>query len=104
MRPAVRVSATQFKQHVGKYLDATRAGRVIIERQARPTAVLMSVEEYETLDPDAGKDLDLLSAEFDDLVSRMQRRRFHGAMTKAFAASGSALGAAHGRGAKRRGG
>lgn len=104
MRPAVKVSATQFKQHVGKYLDATRVGRVIIQRQARPTAVLMSVEEYEALDPDAGRVIDMLTEEFDALVSRMQPRSFHRAMTKAFAASGSALGAAHRRGTKRRAG
>jgi len=42
MADAVRTSATEFKQHVGKYLDLARRGRVLIERQGRPAAVLLS--------------------------------------------------------------
>src|SRR5690348_14837562 len=103
MAEAVRASATEFKQHVGKYLDVARTGRVIIERQRRPTAVLISVEEYEALNPAAAQVIDLLTAEFDTLVSRMQRRDFPAAMEKAFAASPEALGKAHRRGVKRRG-
>jgi len=103
MAETVRTSATEFKQHVGKYLDVARTGRVIIERQKRPTAVLLSVEEYEALNPAASQVIDALTGEFDALVARMQRPGFHKAMEKAFAASPGDLGRAHRRGVKRRG-
>ena len=74
MAEAVTTSATDFKQHVGKYLDVARTGAVIIEKQGRPTAVLISVEEYEALNPSASRVIDRLTEEFDTLVARMQRR------------------------------
>jgi len=103
MPEAVTTSATDFKQHVGKYLDVARTGAVIIEKQGRPTAVLISVEEYEALNPSASRVIDRLTEEFDALVARMQRRGFEKAMEKAFDASPAELGAAHRRGMKRRG-
>ena len=80
MAEAVTTSATDFKQHVGKYLDVARTGAVIIEKQGRPTAVLISVEEYEALNPSASRVIDRLTEEFDALVARMQRRGFEKAM------------------------
>jgi len=53
MAEAVTTSATDFKRHVGKYLDVARTGAVVIEKQGRPTAVLISVEEYAALNPSA---------------------------------------------------
>jgi antitoxin Phd len=103
MAEAVRTSATDFKQHVGKYLDLARRGRVLIERQGRPAAVLISVEEYEALNPSASRVIDMLTEEFDGLVARMQQPQFHDAMEQAFAASPAELGAAHRRGVNRRG-
>jgi antitoxin Phd len=103
MADAVRTSATEFKQHVGKYLDLARSGRVVIERQGRPTAVLISVEEYDALNPSASRVIDMLTEEFDGLVARMQRPEFHHAMEQAFAASPAKMGAAHRRGMKPRG-
>ena len=103
MAEAVTTSATDFKQHVGKYLDVARTGPVIIEKQGRPTAVLISVEEYEALNPSASRVIDRLTEEFDALVVRMQRRNFEKAMEKAFDASPAELGTAHRRGMKRRG-
>ncbi len=103
MAEAVRASATDFKQHVGRYLDLARTGRVIIERQRRPTAVLISVEEYEALNPAAAQVIDRLTDEFDTLVAQMQRPSFTRAMEAAFVASPQALGKAHRRGVKRRG-
>ncbi len=100
---AVRASATEFKQHVGKYLDAARTGRVVIEKQKRPVAVLISVEEYEALNPAASQTIDTLSEEFDALVARMQQPGFHKAMQTAFDAGPEQLGKAHRRGTKRRG-
>jgi len=102
MAEALKTSATEFKQHFGKYLDAARSRRVIIERQGRPAAVLISFEEYEILDPAASQVIDVLTGEFDSLVSRMQRPEFHDAMKRAFEASPQGLGKAHRRGMKRR--
>jgi antitoxin Phd len=101
MAEAVRTSATEFKQHVGRYLEVARTGQVIIERQKRPTAVLISIEEYEALNPAASRVIDMLTEEFDALVSRMQRPGFHKAMERAFDASPEALGKAHRRALKR---
>jgi len=98
----VTTSATDFKQHVGRYLDVARTGPVIIQKQGRPTAVLLSVEEYDALSPSPSRVLDPLTEEFDALVARMQRPEFERAMEKVFAASPAELGAAHRRGAKRR--
>ena len=103
MPEAVKTSATEFKQHVGKYLDLARRGRVVIERQGRPAAVLISVEEYEALNPSASRVIDMLTEEFDGLVARMQQPRFQQAMEQAFAASPADLAAAHRGGMNRRG-
>ena len=102
MADAVKTSATDFKQHVGRYLDIARTQRVVIERQGRPTAVLISVEEYEALNPSPARTLDLLTEEFDTLVARMQRPAFRKAMAEAFEATPAKLGAAHRRAMKRR--
>jgi prevent-host-death family protein len=103
MAETVRASATEFKQHVGKYLDVARTGPVVIEKQGRPTAVLISIEEYEALNPTASQVLGRLTEEYDALMSRMQTRDFHQSIEKAFEASPKTLGAAHRRGMKRRG-
>ena len=102
MAAPVTTTATDFKQHVGRYLDAARTGAVIIEKQGRPTAVLISVEEYEALNPSAARVIDRLTEEFDALVARMQGREFENAMARAFDATPTEFGAAHRRGTKRR--
>ncbi|HYC55443.1 MAG TPA: type II toxin-antitoxin system Phd/YefM family antitoxin [Candidatus Binatia bacterium] len=84
MAERLRTSASEFKQRVGKYLDAARTGPVVIERQGRATAVLISIEEYEKLEPTASRSLDLLESEYDQLVGRMQTAQFHDAMESAF--------------------
>jgi len=98
----VKTSATDFKQHVGRYLDIARTRRVVIERHGRPTAVLISVEEYEALNPSAPRTLDLLTEEFDALVARMLQPAFRKAMNRAFEAGSVDLGTAHRRAAKPR--
>ena len=94
MAEPLRTTATNCKQSVGKYLDAARTGRVIIERQGRPTAVLLSIEEYERLDPGSGRLLDALSGEFDALVAEMAAPQYNRSMAAAFEASPEQLGAA----------
>jgi prevent-host-death family protein len=102
MAEPLRTTATNFKQSVGKYLDAARTGRVIIERQGRPTAVLLSIEEYERLDPGSGRLLDALTGEFEALVAEMAAPKYGAAMAKAFDASPEDLGAAYQRGRRRK--
>ena len=102
MPKPVTTSATDFKQHVGRYLDVARTGPVVIQKQGRPTAVLLSVEEYDALSPSPSRVLDPLTEEFDALVARMQSPDFERATEKLFAASPAALGAAHSRGVRRR--
>lgn len=101
MADPLKASATEVKKHFGRYLDATRTRRVIIQKQGRPAAVLISFEEYEILDPPASMVIDKLTGEFDRLVSRTQRPEFHDVMRSAFEASPEALGEAHRRGMKR---
>lgn len=41
-----KVSATEAKNHFGNLIDKTRTGPVLIEKQGRPSAVLISPEDY----------------------------------------------------------
>jgi prevent-host-death family protein len=45
----MRVTATEFKNHLGRYLDAAKTNPVMVEKTGRKTAVLISVEEFERL-------------------------------------------------------
>ncbi len=45
----MEVSATEFKNRLGKYLDAARSEPVIVDKTGRKTAVLISYKEYERL-------------------------------------------------------
>ena len=47
------VSAMEMRKRLGEILDAASAGeRILIERDHRPLAYLISVEEAQRLDPD----------------------------------------------------
>ena len=43
------VSATEIKNRLGQYLARTAVEPVVIEKNGRPVAVLLSFEEYELL-------------------------------------------------------
>jgi antitoxin Phd len=43
------VKATEFKNRLGRYLDAARTNPIVIEKTGRKTAVLLSFEEFERL-------------------------------------------------------
>lgn len=45
----MEVSATEFKNRLGKYLYTARSEPVIVDKTGRKTAVLISYEEYERL-------------------------------------------------------
>jgi prevent-host-death family protein len=44
-----RVSATEIKNRLGQYMDYALVSPVLIEKQGRPSVVLLSVEEYNRL-------------------------------------------------------
>jgi prevent-host-death family protein len=67
---------------------------VVITRNARPTAVVLSIEAYEKLvaaEPDA---LEPLRQRFDAMVAQMQTPVAHGAVDQLFAATTAELGEA----------
>lgn len=47
------ITATDFKTHVGKYIDASAKAPVYITKHNRPVRVLLDIEEFERL---KGKD------------------------------------------------
>lgn len=45
----MHTNATDFKNHLGKYIAACNKAPVIVEKSGQPSAVLISYEEYEKL-------------------------------------------------------
>jgi antitoxin Phd len=89
------VSATAAKNEFGKVLDtALQQGAVAITRHDAPKAVLLDIEEYNALVAGKQGQLDLLTAQFDDLLQRMQTPQARDAVRAAFDASPAALGKA----------
>lgn len=43
----MRINATSFKNHLGKYLESAIKEAVIVEKSGRPSAVLISYDEFE---------------------------------------------------------
>jgi prevent-host-death family protein len=48
MKPK-QVTATDFRQHAGRYLDEAAKAPVVITRHNRPARVLLDIDEYERL-------------------------------------------------------
>lgn len=98
------VSATEAKNSFGLLLEkAIGGGVVVIAKHDVPKAVLISVEQYETLSGAPGAQLNSLSAEFDSLLLRMQQPGARRSMQKAFRASPQQLGRAAVAAARKRG-
>lgn len=76
---------------------------VMITRNARPTAVMLSIETYERLIEAVPDPLAQLTAEFDALVARMQMPAAKSAVDALFTATPEQLGEAAVRGAERPG-
>ena len=99
----ISMSATVAKKEFGRVLDTViRGGVVVIERHASPKAVMLSIEDYETLAADASRELDTLSEEFDALLARMQTPQARKGMRSAFDASPAELGQAAAKAARKR--
>jgi antitoxin Phd len=89
------VTATKAKNEFGTILEkATHGGAVAITRHDIPKAVLLSYNEFESLIKVRSRSLGDLSAEFDDLLTRMQTSKARNAMKAAFNASPAELGRA----------
>ena len=101
---ASAVSATDAKNEFGKVLEtALRSGAVVITRHQTPKAVLLAMDEFESLVGEGMRRLDTLSAEFDAMFEGMQTPGFNARMKAAFGASPAALGKAAVVAAKRHG-
>ena len=97
------VPATKLKNQFGTILEnASRGGAVAITRHDRPTAVLLAYDEFESLVKARSHTLDDLSAEFDDLLARMQTPKARKGMEAAFNASPAELGRAAVKAARKR--
>lgn len=97
-------TATDAKNEFGRVLDiAVEKGAVAITRRDAPKAVLLSVDEFDALVSAGRRTLDTLTAEFDELLARMQTPRARKGMADAFDATPARLGKAAVAAAKKRG-
>ncbi len=94
-RQPVSITATEAKNEFGSILEKALQGQVVvITKHDASRAVLMSIEDYNTLSRGDEVKLDTLSGEFDALLARMQTTESHSAMKAAFKASPARLGKA----------
>jgi prevent-host-death family protein len=97
-------TATEAKNEFGRLLDrAVQGATVVITKHDAPKAVLISMEKFNALQQAPQLKLDTLSAEFDDLLARMQTTKARGSMERAFNASPERLGKAAVLAARKRG-
>jgi prevent-host-death family protein len=85
------IAATDAKNRFGEMLKAVEAGPVFIEKRGRYQAVMLAVDDYQSLlarnrTPDEAR-LDALRKEFDKLYASMQSRRSRRATDRLLAAS-----------------
>ncbi len=89
------VAATRVKNEFAAILNqAASGGAVAITRHDTPKAVLLSYEEFESLVKARARTLDDLSAEFEELLARMQTPGAKKGVATAFNASPAQLGRA----------
>ena len=91
---APQYTASEAKHKFGQMLDtALRTGPVAITKQRKPTAVLISLDEYRALTQAEDRTLAILSAEFDRQFDMMQAPGATAAMQRAFDTPATQLGA-----------
>ena len=87
------IAASEVKNRFGAILDqATQGGAVAITRHDTTKAVLISVEEFQSLVSSRHSSLMALGAEFDGLLAQMQTSAHRKGIEKAFAAAPGQLG------------
>lgn len=91
---APQFTASEAKHKFGELLNAAlRTGPVAITKQRKPTAVLISLEDYRALMQAEDRALAVLSAEFDRRFEVMQAPGAVAAMQQAFDTPPERLGA-----------
>jgi prevent-host-death family protein len=89
------MTSTEAKNGFGRVLDTVaRDGRVLIKKHNTTQAVVLSAREYESLTRGTASDLDTLTAEFDDMLARMQTPQMRAGLRDAFRASPEELSSA----------
>jgi antitoxin Phd len=89
------VTATEAKNEFARVLERViRGGVLFITKHGTAKAVLMPVEEYDTLSRAGEMRLNSLTEEFDELLLRMQTPKARKAVKTAFHASPKQLGKA----------
>lgn len=97
-------TATEAKNEFGRLLDqAVQGATIVITKHDAPRAVLISMEQFHTLQNAPQLKLDALSSEFDALLARMQGAKIRAGMERAFNASPEELGKAAVAAARHRG-
>ena len=95
--------ATTAKNSFGKMMQtASRKGAVAITRHNEPEAVLLSLDEYQTLVDSGAQHLSALTAEFDSMLDNMQTEKSRRGTKAAFNASPASLGRAAARHPRKR--
>ena len=85
MVEAPQFTASEAKHNFGHLLDtALRVGPVTITKQSKPTAMLISLDDYHALTQVEDRTLAVLSAEFDRRYETMQAPGAAAAMQRAF--------------------
>lgn len=98
------VSATAAKRDFGRMLERAMQGhQVIITKHDTPKAVLLSIDDFTALSQASRRQLEDLTAEFDEQLARMQAPGTRAKMRRAFKAPPAALGAAAVKIARKRG-
>jgi prevent-host-death family protein len=93
--PKRTFSATEAKNNFGEVLrHAQNEGPVFITKRDRTEAVVLSIEEYETLAGPEPVDLEKLESEFDSLFEQMQTAAFGRGVDQVFAMDAQELGQA----------
>lgn len=89
------VPATEVKNEFARVLErVVKGGTAVITRHDRPTAVMLSIEEYESMTGSQAIDLEKLTKECDELLAEMQKPGVRAAMDAAFHASPQEMGRA----------
>jgi prevent-host-death family protein len=97
-------AATDAKNSFGKLMQAaSRKGAVAITRRNEPEAVLLSLDEYQSLIAAGSHKLDDLTHEFDAMLTQMQASKSKRGAKNAFNAAPSALGKAAARAVRKHG-
>ena len=102
--PPSSFTATDAKKQFGRVLEMVlRGGAVVITKHDAPTAIVLSVDEFNALTKATSRTLDTMSADFDAMLARMQGPKARARMKAAFGASPKELGKAAVAAARRRG-